>query len=328
MTTVSVALATYNGERFVQEQIASIAAQTYAVHEIVICDDASTDSTIDCIEAARQNFSINIRVYKNPENIGFIRNFEKAISLCEGEIIVLCDQDDVWFSNKLERIIHVFSNKPDCGLVFTDAIVADQTLNSLGFTVYSRYEKPDMDQNNTLSSLIKKVGILGCTLAFRAKYLPYLLPISTMSWGHDHWIVFILAVTSHLYMIDEPLMYYRRHGQNIGDSAPFRKRIDQVMQRLYKNLSRTVYQTDYQKWAEMLRHLQSLRDKGTVHHETAVFDARLKQIQERVLFAQKRLEMQDKRRFSRIASAVKLFQNRDYQRYTPGVRTLFKDIIA
>src|SRR4051794_22329155 len=106
--SISVALATYNGMKYVSQQIESIMAQSYLPDEIIVCDDASSDATVEQLHLNQQQFPDRLRIYRNDVNLGYALNFEKAISLCKGEIIVPCDQDDSWLSYKLERIVGVF----------------------------------------------------------------------------------------------------------------------------------------------------------------------------------------------------------------------------
>ena len=118
---VSVALCTYNGEKYITEQINSILEQSTPVDEIVICDDGSTDNTITIIEDIKQNCSTNIIINRNTQNLGVCANFELAISLCKGEVILLSDQDDIWNHDKVKTIVSWFDTHPQKTAVFTDA---------------------------------------------------------------------------------------------------------------------------------------------------------------------------------------------------------------
>src|SRR4030095_5004546 len=100
----SIAMCTYNGARYIAEQLESIAAQTYPPGEIIVCDDASTDNTLEIVKDFASRASMPVRVFVNEENSGSTRNFSKAIGLCGGDLIALSDQDDFWLANKLERL--------------------------------------------------------------------------------------------------------------------------------------------------------------------------------------------------------------------------------
>src|SRR5919199_6162917 len=118
---VSVAMCTYNGERYLQEQLDSIAAQTCLPDELVVCDDRSSDRTLEIIQIFKSKVSFPVHLHINPENLGTIKNFEKAISLCTGDIIVLSDQDDVWKPHKVETILQAFAKNTKAGYVFSNA---------------------------------------------------------------------------------------------------------------------------------------------------------------------------------------------------------------
>src|ERR671927_271278 len=107
----SVAMCTYNGARFVREQLASIAAQTRPPDELVVCDDCSTDATLECIREFARTAPFPVRVVENEKNAGSTKNFERAVELCEGDFIALADQDDVWLPEKLQRLEEVLANK-------------------------------------------------------------------------------------------------------------------------------------------------------------------------------------------------------------------------
>ncbi len=118
---ISVALCTYNGERYIREQIESILNQTMPVDEIVVCDDGSTDNTLPIIERYQQTSNNIMRIYRNEEKLGVCANFQKAVDLCRGEYIFFSDQDDIWHIDKIATIIDFFHSNPKKKVVFTDA---------------------------------------------------------------------------------------------------------------------------------------------------------------------------------------------------------------
>lgn len=124
--TTSVALCTYNGEKYIEAQLRSILNQTLSVGEIVICDDRSVDNTIEIVKKISSETNIPIHIYINEKNLGCIKNFEKAISLCCGEIVFLSDQDDIWLSNKVDYITKYFEENPNKNVVFGNAILIDE----------------------------------------------------------------------------------------------------------------------------------------------------------------------------------------------------------
>ena len=128
---ISVAMCTYNGARFVGEQLESIAAQTRPPDELVVCDDCSEDTTSQIVRDFATATPFPVQLVVNESIHGSTRNFEKAISLCSGDVIALSDQDDVWRNHKLATIERCFSEDARIGLVFSDAEVVDERLNTL-----------------------------------------------------------------------------------------------------------------------------------------------------------------------------------------------------
>ena len=125
---VSVAMCTYNGEAHLAEQLQSILQQSTAVQEVVICDDCSGDGTYALLQAYSRQYPGLIRLHRNPSRIGYARNFDQAISLCQGEVIFLSDQDDVWLPRKVEKTIEFLAANPQCGLVSVSALVTNEHL--------------------------------------------------------------------------------------------------------------------------------------------------------------------------------------------------------
>ena len=128
---LSVALCTYNGQAYLQDQFASLLAQDRLPTEVVISDDASTDDTLSLVDAFAKQAPFPVYVLVNQSNIGTAYNFSRAIAACSGDIIALCDQDDVWLPQKLDLIMQAFSSNPQIGYAFLDAIVVDQHLQSV-----------------------------------------------------------------------------------------------------------------------------------------------------------------------------------------------------
>jgi len=150
---ISVALCTYNGMAYLGQQLRSILNQTVNVNEIIICDDASTDKTWQLIKTWQKNHPQVIKAVQNEDNLGYTKNFEKAISLCTGEIIFLSDQDDIWYEYKVEKILDEFLSNTKCEMVVTDAEVVDISLNRCNATLFS---KRDISNSNMKESFYQK----------------------------------------------------------------------------------------------------------------------------------------------------------------------------
>jgi glycosyltransferase involved in cell wall biosynthesis len=239
MTTrlsLSIALASYNGERYISDQLDSIVRQTRLPDELVISDDASTDSTPAIVKDFAQRAPFPVRFLQH-ERLGSTRNFELAIATCQGDVIFLCDQDDVWYPDKLGIIEAVFTNRPDAGAVFTDADVVDDNLRPLGPRLWRHFrfrskEQAQLAAGDALDVLLRHPVATGATMAFRSSFRDFLLPIPP-TW-HDAWIALLIGATSQLVALPTPLIAYRQHGHNqLGVPRPGRNR-DKTVADIYE----------------------------------------------------------------------------------------------
>jgi glycosyltransferase involved in cell wall biosynthesis len=217
---ISIAMCTYNGEKYLQEQLDSF-LQTRLPDELVICDDGSTDGTLEIIQTFAARAPFPVRVYHNDERLGVTKNFQKAIGLCEGDCIALSDQDDVWHSAKLQILESVFLNSPDVAIVFSDAEVVDDRLRPLNYSLWESLQfnskaRKQVRKGRAFDVMLNKRLVAGATMAFRSRFNSLILPIPC-GWLHDAWIALLLSVVGRLAMVDRPLISYRQHtGNQIG----------------------------------------------------------------------------------------------------------------
>jgi glycosyltransferase involved in cell wall biosynthesis len=224
---ISVALCTYNGEPFLRQQLASIQQQTSLPDELVVCDDQSTDQTLTIVRQFAASAPYPVKIFENERNLGFAANFERAIRLCEGDLIALSDQDDIWYPNRLERSAQELTAHPEAGLVFSDADVINDSDEVAGPTLWQRLGFAGKHEGELLAGqytvLAKHRFVTGATVMFRAGLRDHFLPIGT-GWIHDEWIALIAAAFSDLRPISQPLIRYRVHGsQQVG----FRNKLEQ-----------------------------------------------------------------------------------------------------
>ncbi len=221
---LSVALCTYNGEKFLDQQLDSILHQTTPINEIIICDDGSTDATIKIIQAFQTKYPSTIKLHINEVSLGAIKNFEKAIGLCSGEIIFLSDQDDVWIENKVKRIIEKFETNPSLEAIFSDANLIDDKGNLLSKTLFNEYTfddklQEDWSKGRALLDLVYyRNKITGATLAIKKNIFLRAFPFSKIDklW-HDAYLGLHAAANNSLGWINEPLIQYRIHSnQQVG----------------------------------------------------------------------------------------------------------------
>ena len=213
---ISVALCTYNGATYLPEQLASIAAQVRIPDEVVLCDDGSTDETIAVAERFAMTSVFPVQIHRNERNLGTAKNFEKAIALCGGDVIVTADQDDVWYPEKLGRVEAVLDGSPETGLVFSNADLVDGQGVPIGCRLWEaiRFRRPRrLTHGDPFACLLRRPVVTGAAMAFRARYRDLVLPIPA-SWVHDEWIALLVAAVARVIPIEEPLMQYRRHTAN------------------------------------------------------------------------------------------------------------------
>lgn len=205
---VSVCMATYNGGQYIKLQLESILSQLGPNDEVVISDDGSNDITRDIILSLGDN---RIRLLENSGSHGFVSNFENALRKAKGDIIILSDQDDVWYDRKVETVSDALKNYD---LVIHDAQLIDGDGNSLGKTYYSTlHHKTGFWVN------LWKTRWLGCCMAFRREVLDYCLPIPKSVVAHDYWIGMMGMVKFRSCFLDDVLIGYRRHGNNVSTSS-------------------------------------------------------------------------------------------------------------
>src|SRR5262245_44100178 len=201
----SVALCTYNGSRFLSEQLQSIHTQSRLPDELIICDDRSSDNTVDIIKSFALQTPFPVRLQINSNTLGSTKNFELAISRCHGDFISLCDQDDVWERDKLASLEKRFLEAPSVGAVFSDADVVDEQLNSLGYTLWARYgftkkRRQRLVEGRAFQVLLEQNAVTGATLAFRSWLKEWVMPIPSC-WMHDAWIAVVAAALCDLSII-------------------------------------------------------------------------------------------------------------------------------
>ena len=208
---ISVCIATYNGEKFIKQQLESIICQLGAEDEIIICDDGSKDQTLKIIESLND---VRIKIFKNSFK-NLILNFEFSLKQAKGNYIFLSDQDDIWLPNKVDICLR---NLKNFDVVVSNCKVVNENLE----TIHNSFFKLNNSKKGLLTNLIKN-NYLGCCLAFRREILEKALPFPKSIPMHDIWLGFITELFFKVVFIDEPLVLYRRHGKNespTGEKSP------------------------------------------------------------------------------------------------------------
>lgn len=198
---ISVCIATYNGARYIAEQLASILKQLSAEDEVVVSDDGSTDGTIDIVRSFNDR---RIRIVDGPRRHSPTLNFEWALRNAKGEYIFLADQDDVWLEGKVTRCVEELQK---CDCVVSDARVTDSFLNTTSESLFQLMHV----KRGRLSNLLWRNGYTGCCMAFKREVLSKALPFPTDIPMHDIWIGNVAAFCGRLHFINDCLLLFRRH---------------------------------------------------------------------------------------------------------------------
>lgn len=231
MKTVSIVMATYNSIQYLDEQISSILNQTYSKFELIVVDDCSTDNTCDMLRSYNDN---RIKLVINNSNIGCAKSFEKGISMCSGDYVVLSDHDDIWHQDKIERMI---LNIGDADLVYSDC----EIINSYGKQVKNSYKNDnrliglDSSYKNFQTISAFNSFILGCSIMFKSKWISTVIPIHDTSWNHDKWIVYNIALLGKVKYFEETTFKYRIHNANLSIKIDKRTMFNKIIDIFYKS---------------------------------------------------------------------------------------------
>lgn len=229
--TVSVALATYNGEKYIRKQLDSLLLQTKQPDEVVIIDDCSTDSTAETVREYILSHNLNWQFEVSEKNFGYIRNFRACLEKCTGDVVFLCDQDDVWYNDKIEKIMSVFETDANCVAVNSSFDTVDGNGKTLsmsesgkGNTANHGLIRFPIEKGTCVSVGLETLLVYnvspGCTCAFKASVVKEYLKTADSVMPHDWSLNIIAAKQNGLRFLNLPLIGYRQHGNNtIGLSS-------------------------------------------------------------------------------------------------------------
>lgn len=323
---LSIAMCTYNGARYLQEQLDSIRTQQRLPDELVVCDDGSSDGTRPIIEAFAEEASFSVRLFINEKNLGSTRNFEQAIGLCEGDIIFLSDQDDVWLPVKLARIEALMTKAPDAAGAITDAQIVNESLKPLGFcfwqaTKFGRGQQKRV-MKGELGALLKHFNssFSGATFAFRTELRDLVLPIPAY-WTHDAWIVLMVAALAKLVVLPEPLNLWRQHeNQQLGSWS----------KKGFSEMRELSFRKDISRDAVLaIRQFESARERIDAmdicdQKEKEILAQLLSRLQEKSLHLRARSQMATAR-IKRLPAIAHELASMRYNRYSSGFKSAARD---
>jgi glycosyltransferase involved in cell wall biosynthesis len=313
-------MCTYNGSQFLSEQLLSIGRQRCLPDELVVCDDGSTDNTVSLLETFADLTSIPVRIFRNEERLGPGKNFEKAISLCGGDIIVFSDQDDIWRPEKLAKLAEVFDRNPDAVYAFSDADLIEENGEPVGRTMWEavglRRNLNCFSGSGQLRLLLKHNLIAGASMAFRASFREVVLPIPS-DWMHDYWIVLLGSALCRGLPVPERLFMYRRHA---NQACGWRKKnFGQVVSE-----SIATGQDVSAKKVEQFREVQ--RRLEEVHVAMRCPKDRLELLRQKETHLMKRAALRSAKGISRAMGVLTEASTGRYQRFSNSWLSIVRDL--
>lgn len=229
LPTSSVALCTFNGARFIEEQLRSILDQTVLPDEIVVFDDQSTDDTVPIVQRVAVSAPIPIQVTVNAIRKGSTDNFLAAVAACRGDVIFLSDQDDVWRPDKVAAMLARFAGNAELGALVSDAQAVDEQLRPLDYTVLGSLpltpaERGRIGRGQGANLVLKRPFGTGSSMALRSSLVPAITALDRPAGLiHDSWVLTVAAAYSSIAVMDETLNLYRQHeGQQVGAPPKWR----------------------------------------------------------------------------------------------------------
>ena len=308
----------YNGEKYINEQIDSFINQTLLPHEIIISDDCSTDKTLEILENYKNEKKIKFRIFKNEKNLGFTKNFEKAILKSTGDIIFLADQDDIWYKNKVQTIIDKFNENPNIFLIIHDADLVNEKL-----------EKSNLSLSSQIKSGFKNTDIFitGALTSFNKKLMKYFLPFPKNLIGHDGFIHFVAKNLGTRLVINNKLQIIRRHSNNTSDwvASSLKKinRLDVIKKQFFSKR-----ENNYNDRLEQVEHVIKIINevkKENYFFSDDILVKSLKNLTKEKFALEKRNEFQNKNFFSKKLIAFELLFKNQYK-YFNGIWSFLRDL--
>lgn len=321
---ISVVLSTYNGEKYIIEQLKSIVEQTCQPDEIIISDDHSEDDTVNLVEKYVKHYELQhlICVIQNDSQVGVVKNFERATECCTGNIVFFCDQDDVWEKNKIYIMAHYFQDN-DVAAVFCNAIITDKNLKSQGITQWDKIrfspntgntEQCIYNRTEIIPELLKHNVMTGMCMAIRREVATFFgIPRGTL---HDSWLAWISTINGKVVAINIPLVRYRQHSNNvIGANSKISKKKLKEYKRI--RAQEIVWLGD--RFTSIYNIISNFKKFERYYHK----------IEEAIYFNYERGRILESREKGYIIKLFKMYYRGLYKKYTEdNFISLLKDIFA
>lgn len=249
-SSVDIIMATYNGERYIEEQINSIISQTYTNWNLIIQDDGSTDSTIEILKRLSANDD-RIKFFVNEKNLGVSKNFWDMMNKCSAKYIMFCDQDDYWNSDKIETMLDFIEDRGISGkfMLYSDLELVDKKLNKIKESIYHHLNR-DPYKNRLNRMLVRSLAV-GCTTMIGRDLIPDYTPNSMVM--HDYYLSLLAAINGNLHYFPSVTIKYRQHEGNVVGTDVIGKRKDLLIKRILNNLkSNNRYNDRYRQVEDIL----------------------------------------------------------------------------
>lgn len=319
----SIVMATYNGEKYLSEQLESFCKQTVLPDELVISDDNSKDNTKEIILKFAKTAPFKVQFVENEQNSGVVKNFENALKYVNGDIIFFSDQDDYWLSNKIEKYLSVFDENNEVAYIFSDLIVANENLKDLGKSLYSPktadlardYDKVSLSAFKDIVAV--KVFVNGATSAFRREFLDLISPIPVTSMLHDGWTAALIAACAKIMFLNEKYSLYRQHHTNVIGyrGYSFLRRLKKATK---ENKQRKIDELNALKFL-----LKRLTESNIAHKQDSVSFLTTK-----VEILEKHIKLYESNKLKRVVCLISDLTSGNYQTYFQNLKSFFTDLAA
>lgn len=277
--TVSVVMATYNGAEFIEEQLDTILEQSRSVDELIICDDGSTDKTVEIVQTyiSEHNLKEKWHVYVNSENLGYANNFKHAASLASGDLLFFADQDDRWEVEKIRLMEKIMQEHDDCVVLCTDYL--PWTFGDLQVRIPKKIKEKMPDngilEKIRLSNRSLYIGAIGCCMCIRRDFYDKVDKYWFDEWAQDDRMWRLAQCANGLYMLHSNLVWHRIHSKNTSTYGNYHSRIKR--KNLFKNMLLACIQSE--KVAEEFH--ASQREKKILSEHTSMMQKRYEMLEKR-----------------------------------------------
>ena len=322
---ISIAMAAFNGEKYIGEQLESFGKQTVLPNEVVISDDGSSDKSVDRIEAFKTQAKFEVNLLRNEGRIGYTANFGNAISECTGDIIFISDQDDVWFPEKIQKVCKILEEHRGVHCVVNDMELTDGSLKPWGVSQFT---------------LVRRLGgadtelVHGCGTTITRQWRNFILPFPSRSQiAYDTWGAVLAQRLGVFHLSEERLQYYRRHGGNTSNSIfsrvhARRTPLHPFFIKWLKGEAPHNFEAAHGWFAVILERLEEGRSKGELDFisENAIAHA-IQTLERELTLVERRAEIVARPRWARIYPAISLLLSGEYGLAT-GALSALKDVVG